>query len=228
MNFLLISITSINQREALRYLRYGSNVPDDNIQSVIDRCEKELLAVINPRYTYKVFDISDNNNNIHLNGCKLILKGNDITNHLNGCIKAVLMCATLSADTDKLIRNTQINNMTEAVILDSLASVCTEQLCDEVEKEIHDKFPQYFHTWRYSAGYGDFPIDIQSDFISILDAQKRIGLCVTSSGMLTPKKSVTAVIGLSENPVNLKKRGCLTCSMQKTCQFRRKGERCEF
>ncbi len=223
----MITITSVNRQEVLRYLRYGNNSPDENISAIMDNCEKKLLSVIKPKYTYKIFDISFSETGVCINGSNLILKGNDIKNHLENCSKAVLMCVTLSSDTDKLIRNSQISNMTEAIILDSMSSVCTEQLCDEVEKEIHQKFPQYFHTWRYSAGYGDFPIDIQSDFLDVLDAQKRIGLCVTSSNILTPKKSVTAVIGLSETPVNYKKRGCITCNMNKTCQYRKNGEHCE-
>ncbi len=217
---------SINQKEALRYLKYGNNLPDENIQQIMNECEKKLLSVIKPRYTYKVFDIKISDK-VYLENCTLTLNGNDIKKHLENCSKAVLMAVTLSADTDKFIRNSQISNMTEAVILDSMASVCTEQLCDEVEEEIHKNFPQYFHTWRYSAGYGDFPISIQSDFLDVLDAQKRIGLCVTSSNILTPKKSVTAVIGLSETPVNYKKRGCITCNMNKNCQYRKNGEHCE-
>lgn len=45
--------------------------------------------------------------------------------------------------------------------------------------------------------------------------------------MLTPTKSVTAVIGLSKNPIPQRARGCQTCSMNKKCQFRQKGGRCK-
>lgn len=224
----MISLTSINQSEALRYLNYGNNRPDEKIQAIIDRCEKKILETIKPRYIYKVFDISFMPDGVHAIGSTLILKGNDIAQHLKGCEKAVLMCATLSADIDMLIRNAQIEDMTEAVIYDSLASVCIEQLCDSVENEIHERLPEYFHTWRYSPGYGDLPIDIQPQFVEVMNAGKRIGLCVTDTDMLTPKKSVTAVIGLSRNQINQKKRGCQTCSMRDKCQFRKKGERCEF
>ena len=49
---------------------------------------------------------------------------------------------------------------------------------------------------------------------------------MTDSYMLTPTKSVTAVIGLSKNPIPQRARGCQTCSMNKKCQFRQKGGRC--
>lgn len=224
----LISITYVNRHEALRYLGYGDALPDENISRLIDECEKKLLETIKPRYLYRIFDISRMSDGIHLENCTLVLKGKDISEHLNDCKKIVLICATLSMDTDMLIRNAQINNMAEAVILNSLANVCIEQLCDEIELEIYERLPQYFYTWRYSAGYGDLPIEIQPEFVDIMNAQKRIGLCVTSSGMLTPEKSVTAVIGLSEVPLKSGKKGCQTCNMREKCQFRRKGERCGF
>lgn len=224
----MINITSLNQNEALRYLGYNDSLPDSRIQNLINSCEKKLLETARPKYIYRLFDISRMNDGIHLEGCTLVLSGNDISEHLIGCKKAVLMCATLSSDVDMLIRNAQINDMTEAVILDSLASVFIEQVCDEAEKEIYSKLPDSFFTWRYSAGYGDFPIDIQSEFVEVLDAPKRIGLCVTDTDMLTPKKSVTAVIGVSEKPPAPRRKGCAVCSMREKCQFRKKGEHCGF
>lgn len=224
----MIKITSLNQSEALRYLGYNDSLPDRRIQALIDSCEKKLLETARPKYIYRLFDISEMNDGIHLEGSTLVLSGNDISEHLEGCKKAVLMCATLSSDVDMLIRNAQINDMTEAVILDSLASVFIEQVCDEAEREIYSKLPDSFFTWRYSAGYGDFPIDIQSEFVEVLDAPKRIGLCVTDTDMLTPKKSVTAVIGVSQKPLAPRRKGCQICSMREKCQFRKKGGHCGF
>lgn len=224
----MISIESINKAEVLRYLGYGNNQPDEKISSLIDSCCEKILETIKPHYLYKVFDIAHMEDGIHLCDCTLILKGNDISEHLEGCKKAVLLCATLSADIDKLIRNAQIEDMTKAIIFDSAASVCIEQVCDIAEKDIHRRIPEYFHTWRYSAGYGDFPIEIQTEFLDVLNAPKSIGLCATSSNILTPRKSVTAVIGLSENMPKNKHRGCQTCNLHDICQFRRKGEHCGF
>ena len=48
-------------------------------------------------------------------------------------------------------------------------------------------------------GYDDFPLEGQKKFLEILDASKRVGVCVNSSMMLTPTKSVTCVIGLGHN-----------------------------
>lgn len=222
------TIESIDQKEALRYLGYVGNKPEENIQKILNECESNVLDIIDPRYIYKCFDIISNKDKIVLDNCKLELTGNDIVNHLKGCTKVILMCATLSINIDRFIRVTQITDMTKAVIIDSLASVAIEKVCDNIQDDIMEEFSGYFQTYRYSPGYGDFPIEIQKDFLSVLDAPKKIGLTSTDDCILTPKKSVTAIIGLSETQLRTEKRGCQSCNMKDTCLYRKKGERCGF
>ena len=209
----------LNRTEALRYMGYGSNLPDEKMTALIDRCEEELLGAVKPKFIFAAFDKDK---------CPVRLSGNDIAKHLEKSEKVVFMAATLGANADRLIRMAEVREMAQAIILDALASTAIEQVCDDAEKAIHEKFPEYYMTWRYSPGYGDFPIDIQGDFLKVLDAPKKIGLCANSSNILTPRKSVTAVIGLSKEKPEQKKSGCQSCNLKGTCQFRQKGERCGF
>ena len=97
------------------------------------------------------------------------------------------------------------------------------------EKEIREKISKdNFMTWRFSPGYGDLPITIQREFVRVTDAEKRIGLTVNEGGILLPRKSVTAIIGLSKEPIPKQRRGCAYCNMNKTCQFRKGGTHCGF
>ena len=125
-----------------------------------------------------------------------------------------------------LIRRNEAVDMTSAVITDFLASAAVEQVCDEAERDITSQLSQYNATWRFSPGYGDLPLDIQPDFLTVLDAQKRIGLNATANNILTPRKSVTALIGLSTGEIAKKKRGCEACSMKDKCTFRKRGVHC--
>ena len=45
------------------------------------------------------------------------------------------------------------------------------------------------------SGYGDFDIAFQKPLMQMLDCAKNIGLTMTDSYMMTPTKSVTALIG---------------------------------
>ena len=101
-------------------------------------------------------------------------------------------------------------------------------MCDEVENLIKAENPDKFLTWRFSPGYGDYPLSLQSELLRILDAPRKIGLCTNENSILTPTKSVTAVIGVSDNPIENKRKGCASCNLKTTCKFRKAGTRCEF
>lgn len=221
-----IVLGQLDKNEALRYMGHRGEDIDEQLDKLITKCEKEVLRCVKPRFVYKVCDISREEKGILVKDTNLFLTGNSIKKHLDGCDKAVLMAVTISADADRLIRIAQIRDMAEAVAIDSLCSVAVEQACDRAELIIKEENPGYYQTFRFGLGYGDLPISLQGQFLHVLNAPKQIGLNVSSTDMLTPTKSVTAVIGLSKNPITQRARGCQTCSMNKKCQFRQKGGRC--
>ncbi len=220
-------ITSINRAEAFRYLGI-KDTPDNVTLQLADQCEKMLLAEMLPKFCWSYAEISEHSNNsVKLSGYTLSLKGNDISAHLEGCCGVVMMCATLGNNVDKLLRQAQAQDMAKAVILDAMASAAIEQVCDKAEKEISARLENKHFTWRFSPGYGDFPIEVQKEFLSALNAQKVIGLCVNQSGMLTPTKSVTTIIGVHEKSVQNKKSSCESCNMRDRCNYRKTGGTCQ-
>lgn len=116
-----------------------------------------------------------------------------------------------------------------AVAADAAASTLIEQLCDEIEGELRREYQArgLYITGRYSPGYGDCPLALQSVFAAYLDTGRKIGLTVGSSGLLLPRKSVTAILGISQKPVTGYRAGCAHCVLQKTCQYRKRGVSCE-
>lgn len=222
-----MKLDTINTSEAFRYLGYGSSVPAENILAVADECEKKLLAAIDAKYTYKYFEIDRHSEEgITLVGTSLLLCGSSIAEHLEGCSGVVLLAATLSGGVDRLIRQLSVRSMTCAVVTDSMASAAIEQVCDAAEAEIIKEFAGRYTTWRFSPGYGDFPLEIQRTFLDVLSAPKRIGVNVTEGGLMAPCKSVTAVIGVSDKEIEKRRRGCSVCAMREHCAFRKKGEHC--
>ena len=49
---------------------------------------------------------------------------------------------------------------------------------------------------RFSPGYGDLPIEIQKDIFRALDCPRRIGLTLNENLLMSPTKSVSAIIGI--------------------------------
>lgn len=221
-----MKLTDINRAEAFRYMGIRGEIPE-NIMTLADECESRLVAAANPKFYWIYADISEiSDDTVALSGHKLVLRGRDISAHLNGCYGTALLCATIGDGVDKLLRTVQAEDMAKALTADALASAAVEQVCDIAEKEIGERFAGKFTTWRFSPGYGDFPLECQGDFLSAVNAMRTVGVCVTDGGLLTPTKSVTAVIGISENPIPSKRRGCGTCNMREKCTFRKAGGKC--
>lgn len=214
----MITLEKLNRKEAVRYLGGAGIQLNYRMDKLMDECEKDILEKANPKFLYIEKELPFD----------AIIKGKDIENHLSGCSKAVIMCATLGTEIDKLIRINQISDMAKAVVLDSFASVAVEQVCNKVDELLAQKYQGLNLTFRFSPGYGDYPIEMQKDFLQMLDAPRKIGLTTNDNFLLMPTKSVTAVLGISEQPIERKKRGCAICNMRDKCKFRRNGEHCGF
>ncbi len=212
----MITLKAVNKSEAVRYLGGAGVQMNEAMERLLGECEAELLSCAAPKYLYSVIDLP----------CDEITMGSAVKKHLAGCQSAALFCATLGAQVDRLIRVYQIRDMARAVVLDSLASAAIEQACVMADEEIAAKLPGKYLTFRFSPGYGDYPLELQRIILQRLDAARKIGLTVSDSMLLTPAKSVTAVMGISDSPIEQKRRGCAVCSLGKTCKYRKSGEHC--
>lgn len=221
----MMTLEAISKTEAARYMGV-KGVPDGQVTEILDRLEPLVRERMRPKYVYRKTSVDFTENGVFLDGLSVPLVGEDIKKHLSGCSEAVVLAATLSAESDKLIRQTAVTDMAEALAVDCLCSAAVEQVCNRAEEEIFSVINAPYRTWRFSAGYGDFPLDIQKDLLLFLNAQRRIGLTVTENSLLIPSKSVTAIIGISENPVRRGKKGCSSCKMRDNCAFSASGKTC--
>ena len=220
-----ITLTQLNIDEVLRYMGCPPERADRTLKEQAQACAQEVLAVIRPRWSWRAVDIAFEAEGVRLeNG--LLLPGADLKAHLSGCERAAVFCATLGAETDGLIRRTERLDMARALILDCCASAAVEAVCDQAEEEIQKSFPGCSFPFRYSPGYGDLPLMVQGDLLDLLDAPRRAGLCATASHLLTPRKSVTAILGAAQGEIEKKKRSCLGCPAQGGCQYRKAGGHC--
>lgn len=157
-----------------------------------------------------------------------LLLGQDIAAHLEHCQDAVAMACTLGQEVDSLVQRLEIRNMALAVAVDAAASVGVEALAQSLEQQIRRSLEEQelFLTGRFSPGYGDYPIEVQNALLTLLDAPRRIGLLATQTHLLTPRKSITALCGVSSRPVTGKLAGCAHCALRETCTKRKEGKTC--
>ena len=109
------------------------------------------------------------------------------------------MGATLGIGVDRLLKRYSLTDMSKTVVLQAAAAALLEEYLDRWQREFGAELEGEgrFLRPRFSPGYGDFDIRHQGMILRMLNADKSIGLTMTDSFMLTPVKSVTAVIGIS-------------------------------
>jgi hypothetical protein len=223
-----MALACIPGDEVLRYLGAAGRDPAPLLPMVRDCC-RELLAVARPRWTWRLLKCVPAPEGVLLEG-GLLLPGEDLRELLAGCRETVLLAATLSQEVDSLLRRSQLTDLSRSLVLESCATAAIEEVCDQGEKIIAEALPGKNLTRRFSPGYGDLPVTVQREFLALLDAPRKIGLCATGSSILTPRKSVTAVLGVRESGVSEAassegcRKGCRNCSLKNSCPYRRKED----
>ena len=90
------------REEAVRYLGYRNIIPDENILSLINECEGELLGAVSARACFTrcaVRFISEDTVDIGFGE----IHSADLSRHLKDCRSAILFAATIGIGVDRLI-----------------------------------------------------------------------------------------------------------------------------
>lgn len=119
----------------------------------------------------------------------------DLRKNLAGCSSAFIFAATSGSGVDRLILKHTKLSPADAMVTDCIASSGIEVFCDKINEEMRKG---RVLRPRYSPGYGDVSLCCQSEILSFLDAYRKIGLTLTETYLMTPIKSVTAIVGIVE------------------------------
>ncbi|MBQ9648220.1 MAG: methionine synthase [Oscillospiraceae bacterium] len=211
--------------EVLRYLSIRGETPD-GLRAQVGRTAAKLTESLRPKHVYRAFPLERGGEGVTLAGSGVTLTGGLAKKLLQDCDTAVLLCCTLGIEFERRLRALERRDMGEAVIFDACGSAWVESGCDAAEAEIAERFPGRYLTDRFSPGYGDLPLSLQPSVLAALDAERRLGIHLSDSFLMTPSKSVTAVVGVSDKPQPARVRGCGYCAMNKTCEYRKGGTTC--
>ena len=213
----------IDKSELLRYLGYKGQEYGEKIEKNIDVAISLCMEKVTPRSVIKKYSLVKEP--LSLKGTNMLLQGKDIAKHLEDCNEVYILGATVGFEIEKTVNKLMNENPLLGVIVDS-ASICAiESYCDDLCEGLQRQNDKQL-TWRFSCGYGDFPLEQQKDFVRLLELQKRIGVFLNEdSFMMSPQKSVTAIVGIKESKKDgSEARGCAgKCSNcgNVSCQYRR-------
>lgn len=211
----------VSRREIRRYLGYGNHKADERVDALIEECMEELLQAASPKSTFMVFPMSLLPDN-WIDFSVFKTQSRNLSKNLKECSQVILFAATLGAEVDVLLHKYTLLQMSKAVTMQAAATAMIEEYCDEVNQSLmaeYEKKGLYLRP-RFSPGYGDFPLECQKDITAVLGTSKRVGIMLTDSLLMTPSKSVTAVMGVSEKPRHCEVKGCEVCG-KGDCGFRR-------
>ena len=191
----------VSEREVLRLLGSGE-IAGGRLSGLIRALIEELSERARPKSAYGLWEVHTEQPIISIGSMRI--KSDSLSKHLEGAVYAVLLAATLGAEADALVRRYSAADMERAVAANAICAAMIEAYCDELGREIikSEKVAGLCASTRFSPGYGDFDMGYQADILLMLNAGKRIGLTLTNGMMLTPTKSVVAVIGFGRGMKN--------------------------
>lgn len=203
----------VNEREILRYAGVKGDLPELSV--LMRECLKEAETALSFKVCYAKFPLKKEADGIDLGFCKTSSKS--LAVNLQNCSSFILFAATLGVGMDRLIAKYNLLSPTKALLFQAIGAERIESLCDEFNKEITEKYKNT--RPRFSAGYGDFPLEAQREIFSALGCAKKIGVTLNESLLMSPSKSVTGIIGIADCEQNTRV-GCQRCE-KIDCEFRR-------
>lgn len=189
-------IISFNKNEALRYFR--AQPGDVQADAAIDVAYAKLRSELQPRYTVKEFGCKTDAESVVLdNGT--VFHSKALARYVGNAKELFLFGATLGSRVDVALRRMSLTSVAEAGAGQAVAAALIETYCDDCCNELQKQLPAGKQLkWRFSPGYGDWPLEEQKILFPVLDCAHTIGLTLTESCMMAPIKSVTAVIAVED------------------------------
>ena len=185
------ALPPVDRREVLRYSGVRSTSGEtEELNSLLDTAISISSDVLDPRVCFCELALSE----LDLGGSL------DLKNHLRDCHSAIIFASTLGVALDRLIFRYGVISPATALMLESLGNERIEALCDAFNEDMRTVKSLSGESLRprFSAGYGDFSIEYQKKLFEILDPPTSIGLTLNDSYLMTPLKSVTALIGVEK------------------------------
>ncbi len=212
---------AIDKKEALRYAGHKAEEISPQLNEKFEKIYKLCQSYIKPNYALARVKICNDEKAVRIENTDIVLPGEDIKKHLDGCNECYILCATAGFGADGFIRSMQGLDTVSGLFADGCCTRAVESYCDAIEKELRAELKKEnkFLTRRYSPGYGDFPFTIQPEILRLLNTEKTIGVTCNESCIMSPSKSVTAIMGIANKKPTDRQTKCQNCPNRENCDF---------
>ena len=178
----------------------------EKINAALDAAREESKELIEPKAIYVITAGAD-------------LPGSDRFAELEKM--AFCVCTIGPALEQRVTKYTGEGDMLSAVILDAIGSAAAEAVARYANDRIEETAAAegLKTSCRASPGYGDWDVSEQRNLFGLVPGE-RIGVKLTDSAMMVPRKSVSFAVHIAEEPIRLRSESsCRNCDME-TCPYR--------
>lgn len=200
-----------DRKEILRYAGCpGSDVPEE-MKELMEQCIKECedAGAFSYKVAYRFLPVSfyeeadaEGRLSRSIDFGAIKVTSGDLYKNLAGCTKCIFLAATVGSGIDRLIGKYSRLNPAKALFMQAIGAERVESLCNAfcTDEKIFLQDPELEGCSlrpRFSPGYGDLSLTIQREFLNVLEANKRLGITLGDSLLMSPSKSVTAIAGVN-------------------------------
>ncbi len=227
-------ICSMEKSEVLRYMGYQGQDYDSSLDDLIEQGMNRAIEVARPRGVVRVFDVAGEDRTpegkfvVALKDTALTLSGSSMEKHLHGARAVGVFAVTLGMADERELRRLSLTDRLGHVIFDAASTTLVERAADAAEADVVCQVQErgLFTNFRFSPGYGDLSMQTQPVLLAALDAQRQLGITLSKTLLMTPTKSVTAIVGLFEERQSSTHGSCKGCPCFDFCFLRRTGRTC--
>lgn len=166
----------------------------------LDQACTEAYILAQPKATWNIYEYDASTATI-MGEHPLKLESPKIVNYLSQAVQIAVIALTIGPKLEEKVSSYfSGGEYTLGLLLDAAGTaaveVAADQVCDLIKNQAQHQ--GYLTLPRFSPGYGEWDITVQPQILSLANGDS-INLKVTDSCMLLPRKSITAVIGITAN-----------------------------
>ena len=213
-NIILVDNLKISVKDVARKLSNGTGILP---QPLLETAEQTLNSVSNldVLFGFELFDTSVSEEKIKVNNIELMIN-NEVFQLLKNSEKLAVFACTVSRELDASLHN--LTDISAQYINDVIGTLIIEKSMEYLYQDIIKEFPHLKASNSISPGNCGWALEAQKELFKLLP-NHHLGITLSKSGMMTPLKSLSGVIGLGEL-VTFKHTNCKYCN-SKNCLYRK-------
>jgi cobalamin-dependent methionine synthase I len=169
---------------------------------------------------YQHFDVlALHHERLRLEG-KRILSGRLLAEHLAAATQVIVSICTIGDALEGAVSEVMAEDPVRGLALDGLGNAAVEALANAVFSQFEEQAENsgMLTTIPLSPGMVGWPVEEgQQQIFSLIEAEV-IGVKLTDSSLMHPRKSVSMVMGIGKELAS-KGRTCDLCSLKETCRY---------